>query len=174
MDTALPRSDEAAMNVVARRLSDIIETARPRLLRMVEEDVSAKPYADKWSLKEILGHLVDSASNNHQRVVRMQEAADIGQFRYAQEHWVNSQQYRSERWDDLVNLWFLYNKHFAHVIQHIEASSLTHVCHTGGPEPVTLQFVVEDYVRHVRHHLDQIFSDADPRERKKWKPGAKE
>src|SRR5713101_6343063 len=87
---------------VASHLRDTIEAAKPRLLSMAESYASEKPYPDKWSIKEILGHLVDSAGNNHQRIVRMQEVANIGTFSYAQLHWVNSQHYRSEAWDDLV------------------------------------------------------------------------
>jgi hypothetical protein len=155
----------------AQQLKEIIEPARPRLMEMSEQQVSAKPYPEKWSIKQILGHLVDSASNNHQRIVRMQEVSDLGVFRYNQMHWVECQHYQTEPWAELVNMWYFANKHLAHVIEHIGQDSLSHVCDMGYPEPATLQFVVEDYVRHVRHHIDQIFSGADPLKRTKWKRG---
>ncbi len=152
----------------ARQLKNIIELAKPRLLELSEQEASAKPYSEKWSFKQILGHLVDSASNNHQRFVRMQEVVDIGVFRYSQNHWVECQHYQTESWADLVNMWYFANKHLAHVIEHIHQDSLSHTCDMGYPEPSTLRFVVEEYIRHVRHHMDQIFSGADPRSRTKW------
>jgi len=156
------------MHTVAQQLREAIEAAKPQLLAITEARASEKPYPDKWSIKEILGHLVDSASNNHQRVVRMQEVPDIGTFSYAQMHWVASQHYQSEQWSDLVHVWYFYNKHLAHIIEHIDPGSLNNVCDMDYSEPETLRFVAEDYVRHLQHHLDQIFSGADPRERKKW------
>jgi DinB family protein len=158
-------------STIAQHLREAIETAKPRLLSIVEKRASEKPYPDKWSIKQILGHLVDSASTNHQRIVRMQAAPDIGAFAYEQMHWVNSQHYQSERWDDLVNVWYFYNKHLAHIIEHINPASLTNVCDMDYDKPKTLQFVAEDYVRHLQHHLDQIFSDDNPRERTKWMTG---
>lgn len=153
---------------VAKDLRKAIDAARPRLLSIAESEASDKPYPDKWSIKEILGHMVDSASNNHQRIVRMQEIADIGTFSYAQLHWVTSQHYQSEPWHDLVNVWFFYNKHLAHIIEHANPASLNNTCDMDYPAPATLRFVAEDYVRHLQHHLQQIFSDADPRARTKW------
>ena len=154
---------------VAKNLREIINNVKPRLLELSEHRASEKPYPDKWSIKEILGHLVDSASNNHQRIVRMQATPDIGAFSYEQMHWVNSQHYASEPWDDLVNMWYFYNKHLAYIIEHIDPASLTNVCDMDYGKPMPLQFVAEDYIRHLQHHLDQIFSDTNPRERKKWK-----
>ncbi len=153
----------------AQLLRGIVESARQRLLEISEQQSSEKPYPEKWSIKQILGHLVDSASNNHQRIVRMQEIPDIGVFRYNQMHWVECQQYQSESFSDLVNTWYFANRHLAHVIEHIDKGSLSHVCDLGYPQPVTLRFIVEEYVRHVRHHIDQIFSGEDPRTRKTWK-----
>ena len=155
----------------AQQLKEIIELAHPRLLALSEQQASAKPYPEKWSVKQILGHLVDSASNNHQRIVRMQEVADIGMFRYTQTHWVECQHYQAEPWRDLVNLWYFANKHLAHIIERVDRGSLSNVCDMGYPEPATLHLVISEYFRHVRHHLDQIFSGADPRERPKWKRG---
>jgi hypothetical protein len=114
---------------------------------------------------------VDSAGNNLQRIVRMQEVADIGLFRYSQNHWVECQHYQYEPWADLVNIWFFANKHLKHVIEHIDPQSLSHTCDMGYSERATLQFVIEDYIRHVRHHIDQIFSKADPRNRTVWRRG---
>ena len=156
------------MRSVAAQLSETVHTAKPRLLAISDARASEKPYADKWSLKETLGHLVDSAANNHQRIVRMQETRDIGVFTYTQQHWVDSQKYQSQRWDAIVELWFHYNVHLAHIIGEVDSRTLEHVCDMGYASPATLAFVIEDYLRHVKHHLAQLFSDKDPREREKW------
>jgi len=153
----------------SQRLANVISSAYQRLRAITETAASDRPYPDKWSLKELLGHLIDSASNNHQRIVRMQELPDIGTFRYSQLHWVSSQKYHLEPWNDLVELWYRYNRHLAHVIAHTNPGSLSNVCDVGEKEPVTLEFIVSDYVRHLEHHLDQLFSGDDPRQRKRWK-----
>ncbi|HTO93398.1 MAG TPA: DinB family protein [Bacteroidota bacterium] len=153
---------------VAHDLQRLIDDAKPRLAAITESRASEKPSPDKWSLKEILGHLLDSATNNRQRIVRMQEVPHLGTFTYEQEHWVTSQHYQSEPWPALVEFWYLYNAHMAHMITHVDPAALSHTCDIGYAAPATLTFVMEDYVRHVRHHLEQIFSDADPRERQRW------
>jgi hypothetical protein len=156
------------MITVANKLRTLVREAKPRLLSLGELKVAEKPYSEKWSLKETLGHLIDSACNNHQRFVRMQLAPDIGPFSYEQEKWNKIQGYQLEPWADLVELWTLYNAHLAHLIEHVDPGSLNHTCDVGSSRPTTLRFIMEDYVRHVQHHLDQILGDADPRGRTKW------
>lgn len=156
------------MNIVSQRLASIINATYPRLQAISEAHASAKPYPDKWSLKEVLGHLIDSASNNHQRFVRMQEIPNIGSFKYSQLHWVSAQQYHMEPWQDIVGLWYSYNVHLCHVISHVRSNSLSNVCDVGDSQPATLELIITDYVRHVEHHLEQIVSGVDPRERKRW------
>lgn len=156
------------METIAKELRELVAGARVQLLSLSEQDVSEKPFAEKWSLKEVLGHLIDSASNNHQRFVRMQLQQDIGSFSYTQEEWNAVQKYQAERWGDLVDLWALYNTHLAHVIAHVNHASLRNTCEMGYPRPASLRFVMEDYVRHVKHHLEQILSGVGPKERKIW------
>ena len=155
----------------SRALRQTAETARTSLLSIGDERASDKPDPGKWSFKEILGHLVDSAANNHQRIVRMQERPDIGTFTYSQQHWVSSQHYHDRPWAELVELWYQLNRHLAHVIAHVDPASLSHSCDMGYAAPATLSFVAEDYVRHVRHHVEQILGDSDPRQRRKWVAG---
>jgi hypothetical protein len=157
------------MHAESAKLRQIVEQSKSRLLTITEQQADDKPHGEKWSLKEILGHLIDSEGNNRQRIVRMQEKPDVGTFQYSQEHWVATQQYRTESWNDLVLTWYYANLHLAHVIEHINASTLKNTCDTGDPEPTTLESVVTGYVRHLEHHINQIFSGADPRERSKWK-----
>lgn len=116
----------------------------------------ARPRPDAWSVKEIVGHLVDSAANNHQRFVRAQGGGDFTFPGYEQEHWVRSQDYQTHPWDDLIDLWALYNRHLAHVMRRIPAAALGVPCRIGDDVSVTLGYLLEDYVVHMRHHLRQI------------------
>lgn len=156
------------MITVSRQLKGIIDPARSRLLSISDTHASEKMSPDKWSIKEILGHLTDSAANNHQRIVRMQENRNIGEFRYEQQHWVQAQRHQAKPWPDLVDFWYHYNAHLAHVIAHVNPEALDHLCDMGYSRPATLRFVIEDYVRHLEHHLKQIWDDQDPSQREKW------
>ncbi|MBK7939500.1 MAG: DinB family protein [Lewinellaceae bacterium] len=146
------------MNKIAKNLSAAIESARPRLLLLNETDAAHKPAPEKWSPKEILGHLIDSAANNHQRFVRAQAGVtNLQPYRYTQDQWVGLQHYQSADWQTLVSLWYFYNAHLAHVITNIRPEFADSQLDVWN-EPATLRFVAEDYVRHLNHHLTQIFS----------------
>jgi hypothetical protein len=157
------------MKTIAHQLNEIISRVYPRLQSIPESHASEKPNQEKWSIKEILGHLIDSAANNHQRIVRMQEVEHIGIFKYSQGHWVKTQSYQTESWEDIIELWYRYNLHLAHIIARVNPESLSHTCDVGDPEPMTLREIIEGYLRHLNHHLEQIFSDQDPRQKKHYK-----
>jgi DinB superfamily len=144
------------MKTESTRLLEIIQKAKPELEAISEEQASTKPPDDKWSMKEIIGHLIDSASNNHQRLVRLQNEAENVSISYDQEFWVGTQAYQSEKWIDLVSFWFLYNRHLSHVIGNLNPAMLENTCDMGYPERKTLSFVATDYLRHLEHHLKQI------------------
>ncbi len=137
----------------------IEERERERLLAMKEDDVSRKPSKDKWSKKEILGHLIDSASNNHQKFLRAQFADKLVFPDYSQKEWVETQDYADENWRLLVELWSALNLHLAHVIDRIPPEKLTVQCKIGDDDVITLEGVVAGYVRHMEHHLKQIYED---------------
>ena len=145
------------MKQVAQHLLDAVNAARPRLLLLGETEAALKPAPGKWSPKEIIGHLIDSAANNHQRFVRAQTGVTALQpYRYEQDQWVGIQQYQAADWQTLLSLWFFYNVHLAHVISRINTELIDNQLDVWD-EPVTLGFVAEDYVRHLKHHLAQIF-----------------
>jgi len=136
-------------------LSSTIDRALPALQAISEQAASLKPAPDKWSTKEILGHLIDSAANNHQRFVRLQLQPDLTLPGYEQDGWVRLGQYQRTPWADIVVLWAAYNRHLAHVIESLDASALGHVWHSPDGD-VTLEFLATDYVTHMKHHLEQI------------------
>jgi hypothetical protein len=146
----------ARMQNALNELESLLGMAIPRLLAVSESESSFRPGPDKWSKKEILGHLIDSASNNHQRFVRAQLSSEIRLPEYEQEEWVRRQSYQTESWENLVQLWKSFNLHVLHLGAKIPGERLSSICFIGSNEPVTLEFLFIDYVRHVKHHLQQI------------------
>jgi len=148
-------------------LHDLVERASPRLLALGDEAAARRPAPEKWSAKEIVGHLIDSASNNHQRFVRAQLQDDLVFDGYDQEAWVARQRYEDAPWEELVGLWKLYNLHLVRLMRAVpEIERLR-----GRPrhnldqlawkpvsrdEQTTLDYFMRDYVGHLRSHLVQI------------------
>jgi hypothetical protein len=145
--------------VIANELVGAVETASAKLKLLQETEVTSKPTPNKWSKKEILGHLMDSASNNHQRFVRAQMINGASEFvfpGYEQDDWVRRQDYNAKPWTELVELWRLFNRHVAHALRGISDDKLNTNCRIGSGEPVTLGFMAEDYLTHMKHHLAQL------------------
>jgi hypothetical protein len=154
----------------AQLLQSIIDTVRLNLLALDEKRVALPLAPGKWSPKQIIGHLIDSASNNHQRFVRAQFTEDLVFVGYQQEEWVLLQDYASADWAHLVNLWYYFNWQIARVIEltpKIESEKLRpkHNLHQiamhsiPAEEPATLAYFMRDYVKHLENHLQQIFPD---------------
>jgi len=144
--------------------------ATTRLREIPAADSRQKSAPDDWAPIEILGHLVDSAANNHQRFVRAQFSDDLVYPGYEQNQWVSSQKYADESWPELIQLWSSYNLHLHHVASVIPASILAKPRATHNldqiafnlvdkKEAATLEYFIRDYVDHMRHHLDQIFTE---------------
>jgi hypothetical protein len=140
----------------AKTLRQTVSAAVERLRALSDADASVKPSPARWSKKEILGHLIDSASNNHQRFVRAILQGELRFPAYDQEGWARCQDYQAADWRLLIDLWQAYNEHLAHVIAHIPADRLATPCRIGDGESVTLGWLVEDYQRHLDHHVAQL------------------
>ena len=148
-------------------LLDTVERATPALLALGDQTSARRPAPGKWSAREIIGHLVDSASNNHQRFVRARWQDDLIFAGYAQDAWVEAQRYQEAPWDDLVTLWASFNRHLARVMAATPESVRTkpHDRHNlrglawetmAADQPATLDDFMRDYVAHLKHHLGQI------------------
>jgi hypothetical protein len=144
-----------------------IGAASEQLMQISAEQSQLPRAAGKWSPKEIIGHLIDSASNNHQRFVRAQFSDDLIFAGYEQEGWVRVQNYQGEPWSELVQLWKLYNQHILHLMSLIPEETCLklrykHNLHQIASdsltedEPVTLDWFMRDYVDHMKKHLGQI------------------
>ena len=149
------------MTAAISRLEELLETVPRRLADVPDADAARKPAPHRWSKKELLGHLIDSAANNHQRFVRAQGTPRLETPRYEQEFWVAAQSYATESWPDLVNLWTLYNRHLLHVVKAMPAEVLPHECAITGYGEMTLEALVVDYVRHMNQHLAQLLPPQD-------------
>ena len=144
-----------------------VEAEAGRLLALGEGESGRRPAGGGWSAKETVGHLIDSAANNHQRFVRAQYKDDLVFDGYEQDEWVGAQHYAEAPWARLVELWRLYNLHLAHVVARVPAAQLSRPRHPHSlhriafrlvdeREPATLEYLIRDYVEHLKHHLGQI------------------
>src|SRR5437588_11097173 len=116
----------------ASSLAAILESVPPRLASISDSEAAYRSAAERWSKKEILGHLIDSAANNHQRFVRAQLAPNLGFPEYEQNLWVAAQSYATEPWTDLIDLWTALNRHILHVLKTMPESALPHEVSIGG------------------------------------------
>jgi hypothetical protein len=153
-------SDQSSFAAIGAALAQAVDAAMPKLHAISESRAEQPRAAGKWSPKQVIGHLIDSAANNHQRFVRAQEGESYTGPGYTQDHWVTVQGYQESRWDDLIALWGAYNRHLARVIARIPDERNRTRCTIGTNAPMTLAFVASDYVHHLRRHLAQ--ADALP------------
>jgi hypothetical protein len=134
------------------RLEAVLRSAMPWLVTLSEAEASVPEQEGKWSAKEVVGHLIDSAVNNLGRIIRLQIEAGQIEAGYEQMAWVNLQHYREREWSQVLALWFALNEHMAWTIGHVEKARLANRGVVEG-EALTLGFLIEDYVAHMEHHL---------------------
>ena len=148
-------------------LRSLVDRGAASLLAMTDTASAHRPGPGKWSPREIIGHLIDSASNNHQRFVRAQLQDDLVFPGYAQDAWVAAQRYQDANWRELVNLWSAFNRHLAGVMEATPESVRLRPRHRHNLDelawrpvprdtPATLDYFMGDYVDHLEHHLRQI------------------
>ena len=153
-------------------LREVVLAATPTLEAMSDADASRASAPDNWSAKQVIGHLIDSASNNHQRFVRARFRDDLVFDGYDGDQWVAAQQYADAPWPSLVTLWREFNLHLARVIettpdeirlQPRARHNLGEIAFQKLAEPPTLDAFMHDYVEHLQHHLGQMIDGYVPR-----------
>jgi hypothetical protein len=145
----------AELPVILRQL---ITDSSSRLQAVDERTFQAKPAPDKWSKKEIIGHLIDSAQNNLRRFITAQYEEKPPHIIYDQDHWVAANGYDEVAAADLILLWKLLNERIASVLDRLPHGGGDKLCNTGknSDDFRTLKFLANDYVGHARHHLSQV------------------
>ncbi len=138
------------------QLIHILDTVPTKLRAFSEEEFSRIPDTGKWSKKQIIGHLIDSATNNHHRFVRAQ-FDDRPVILYEQEKWNEYSYYQDMSQEHVISFWIMYNKHIVELAQRIPQEMLSRECMMSDGRGYSIGWLFEDYVRHLEHHLRQIF-----------------
>jgi len=137
------------------RLSFLCATLPDMISKIPEQEFSFKPLPDKWSKKEILGHLIDSAANNHQRFVRIQYEQEPVIF-YDQNEWNKLHHYNELNSGQLIQFWKMYNEHLVNLLKRIPRENMDRKGVSRNGERQPLGWYISDYVVHMEHHLKQI------------------
>jgi hypothetical protein len=144
------------VKALGAELARLVDYTEASLAKVSDADSQVPLRAGGWSRKQVIGHLIDSASNNHQRFVRAALQGSLEFPGYDQDGCIRVQAVQQMPWAALVALWASYNRYLAHVIEHLPEDTLQSPCRIGSAEPVTLQFLAVDYLRHLVHHLHQM------------------
>ena len=137
----------------------VVSDVASKLSDLSGQEAARRSAPAKWSRKEILGHLIDSAANNHQKFVRAMQQPHLEFPGYQQDDWVSLQKWRDADWEEMIALWKAYNNHLAFLIRHVDTAHLKNEITIEGAGPFTLAFVMQDYVEHLKHHVKQIFPE---------------
>jgi hypothetical protein len=146
------------IETVIKRLDFLCLTIPPLLEAIDEKDFSVSPAPGKWSKKEILGHLIASATNNHHRIVRGQQERRP-RISYDNQVWNEGNHFQKMPGEQVISFWLAYNRHLLELIKHIPESKLINEVETGeegDKNIVTLAFIIEDYLNHLEYHLHQL------------------
>ena len=139
-------------------IKKVIETWEPKLINLPINTITQKRNKQNRTIKQILGHLIDSASNNHQRMIRLQYNPNLifPDYRQDNDLWIALQDFQNEDWNNLIQLWKYYNLHMIQVINSVDQSKLDNYWHDFEGTKVTLQEMIEGYLWHIDLHLNEI------------------
>jgi hypothetical protein len=145
---------------LSQSLRETVTDEEPRLRAISEQAAGSIPLTGGWSKKQELGHLIDSAINNHVRFVKAALENGYSGPSYDGDGWVTMAGYDAASWPGLIDLWKSHNQALVRVVDNIPHERFSAHCRVGDAQPVTLQFLIDDYVLHMRHHLDHMTSRA--------------
>lgn len=147
---------------IVDRLQEHVNTVPSKFLKYSEEDLRRKPAPNKWSKKELLGHLIDSATNNHHRFIKAQFQGDPFILEpYEQDEWNRIQRYNEVDTKFLVEFWKMYNLYIIQLIINFPEEKLQIKCKSTDDREAAenILLLIIDYVDHMDHHLKQIFNN---------------
>ena len=145
------------MEQVAKQLQKIVIGYSEKLKSVSEAEYSFKPAPNKWSKKEILGHLIDSAQNNVRRFV-VAQYEDLPKIVYKQDNWVAIAGYQDYPTKELIEFWRLLNNHASVIFSRISKEASQRKCNTNDAEPHSIEWLAADYIKHLLHHLHQVLN----------------
>lgn len=137
---------------LSAQLEGVVTAAMVWLRALSDAQASVPERAGKWSAKQVIGHLTDSAVNNLGRIVRMQIAPGLKLQGYEQEEWVALQHYAEREWGKVLEVWTVLSGQVAWAVAHVDKAKLGDKAEVEGSE-LTLGFLIEDYIAHMEHHL---------------------
>jgi len=143
---------------ITNGISKVIEKWEPKLISLPIDTITQKRNKQNRTIKQILGHLIDSASNNHQRMIRLQYNSDLVFPDYRQDNdlWIALQDFQNEDWNNLIQLWKYFNLHMIQVIKSVDQSKLDNYWYDFEGTKVTLQQMIEGYLWHIDLHCNEI------------------
>jgi hypothetical protein len=142
---------------LSQSLKLLLETEVALLRHLTDATAATRPGGDStWSPKEELGHLIDSAANNHIRFVCALIQPEMRGPTYAQNEWVKVHQYQSMPWRMIVDFWYNYNSFLTPLLENVPENKLQTLCFISSGAGLTLRFLVDDYVLHIQHHIDHL------------------
>jgi hypothetical protein len=142
------------MQKVVEGINHWIKTLPEEYNSMSEEEISNRPLPNKWSKKEILGHLCDSAINNIERFIKIQYEERVYVIQsYNQDQWVTCQNYQDRTLDEIVNLFQTLNKQIVNIVKNVPNEKLSNLCAIGNNQHKTLEWLIQDYLGHMEHHI---------------------
>ena len=146
------------MQDTIQELQEIVSTYERKFSAIAEHDFSSKPNPAKWSKKEVVGHLIDSGQNNLRRFICGQYESVPPKIKYEQDFWVIANGYQSATQHDVIQLWKLVNNRIVAILSAMPKENYTKACDFGKetPELRTLEWLAEDYVKHLKHHTNQV------------------
>ncbi len=139
-------------------IARVLETEEALLMGLSEEATALKRNSQNRSVKQLLGHLIDSASNNHQRMVRLQYSEHLTFPDYQQDNdlWIALQDYQHADWKNMVQLWKFYNLHIIQVINAVNNDKLNNDWLNFEGNKITLKDMIEGYLSHLQMHIEEI------------------
>jgi len=146
------------MSEVARKFRSDLDEVHRALVSLPETLADVPWRADGWTRKQIVGHLLDSAANNRQRFVRASTGGSYSGPKYEQDAWVAAHAYAEQSWSALLGWWEAEHEILISVVDRIPEDRLETQCVVGDNAPVTLRFLIEDYVDHQKWHVKQLLA----------------
>jgi hypothetical protein len=154
----------ATFQHIAMEIRRIVFEWEEKLITLPQDVTIARLNRSGRNIKMIIGHLIDSASNNHQRMVRLQYTDHLVFPDYTRQNdmWISIQQYQEENWNEMVQLWKYYNLHIAHIILHADPGWLNNKWIDEHRDPVTLKDIIPNYLAHLTLHVKEIAALISP------------